>query len=38
MGNDGVRIVTDLPYENVSSAAVGADEKLYVLCGGYDEQ
>ena len=30
--------VTDLPYENVSSAAVGADEKLYVLCGGYDEQ
>lgn len=31
-------VVTDLPYENVSSAAVGASEKLYVLCGGYDEQ
>ena len=30
--------VTDLPYESVSSAAVGTDEKLYVLCGGYDEQ
>ena len=29
--------VTELPYDNVSSAAVGADEKLYVLCGGYDE-
>ena len=30
--------VTELPYEGVSSAAVGADEKLYILCGGYDEQ
>ena len=30
--------ITDVPYENVSSAAVGADEKLYILCGGYDEQ
>ena len=29
--------VTDLPYDSVSSAAVGADERLYVLCGGYDE-
>ena len=28
--------VSDLPYENVSSAAVGAG-KLYVLCGGYDQ-
>ena len=28
------RTVTDLPYENVGSAAVGAGEKLYVLCGG----
>lgn len=28
--------VSDLPYENVNSAAVGAG-KLYVLCGGYDQ-
>lgn len=30
--------VSDLPYESVSSAALGADGKLYILCGGYDEQ
>ena len=30
--------VSDLPYENVSSAAIGANNKLYILCGGYDAQ
>ena len=29
--------VTDLEIDSVSSAALGPDEKLYVLCGGYDQ-
>ena len=29
--------VTDLPYENVSAAAMGRDDRLYVMCGGYDQ-
>lgn len=31
-------LVTDIPLDNVSSAAAGPDGTLYILCGGYDDQ
>lgn len=31
-------VVSDMPYADVSSIALGPDDRLYVLCAGYDAE